>query len=516
MARIRYLESLGIVLLATLVGFAFRDSVHAPNLVMLYLAAVVVAAIYLGRGPAILASVFSVLAYDYFFVEPRLSFSVADTEYLITFAGLLVVGLVVSSLTSQVRDQLLALQEREAQTEALNALSRDLAVAFDLDPMLQAVVRHTCRTLGRDVVVLVPEGGRLVEQAATPHFHLEEKELNIARWAFEHASPAGRGTDTFPEGLARYVPLQTIRGVVGILGVRPKEPGPYLTSVQRQQLEGFANLTALAIERARLVDQANQARLLNETEKLQTALLNSISHDLRTPLVSIKGVLDSLLEIEQGGANSPQLDRADRLDMLENAREETARLNRLVENLLDMTRLESGALKVRLEPADLQDVIGSALARLNEPLQGHPLVVEIAEGLPLAPMDFVLIEQVLVNLLDNAVKYSLPGAPLDISARRQGEEALVQVLDRGAGIPAVELERVFEKFHRVKGPVKAKGLGLGLSICKGIVEAHHGRIWAENRPGGGTVMAFTLPLNSQQGLLAASAANNPKIKETND
>ncbi len=440
-----------------------------------------------------LVSILSVFAFDYFFVDPQLSFSIRETEYLVTFAGLLVVGLVISGLTERVREQLKALRERELQVEALNALSRDLTAAVSLDEMLQAVVKHVSQTLSREVVVLIPQDNALEKQAGSPSFVIDDDELKVAHFAFEHAETAGLGTQSFPHAKGRYVPLKTIHGLVGILGVQPKEPGRYLTTPQRRQLEGFANLAALAVERARLDEQANRARLLGEAEKLQTALLNSISHDLRTPLVSIQGVLDSLLDVEQGGENAVVLDRAARLDMLENAREETARLNRLVENLLDMTRLEAGNIKMRLEPGDLQDLIGAALAHLDEQFKDHPVSVTMAEDMPLIPMDFVLMEQVIVNLLDNATKYSPPGAPIEISVACVDSRALIRIADRGPGIPTQELDQVFNKFHRVKQSGQAKGLGLGLSICKGIVEAHHGRIWAENRPGGGSVFSVTLP-----------------------
>jgi two-component system sensor histidine kinase KdpD len=349
------------------------------------------------------------------------------------------------------------------------------------------------------VIVLMPRDGELERRASSPGFKLEDTEMETARWAFQNAETAGLGTDHDPETGARFVPLKTTRGVIGILGVRPREAGILLIAAQRQQLEAQANLAALAVERARLADEANRAKVLGETEKLQTALLNSISHDLRTPLVSIQGVLDSLLEVEEGGENAVVLDRAARLDMLENAREETARLNRLVENLLDMTRLESGTLKLRLEPGDIQDVIGSALAHLDEPFKNRPVNVNLAERLPLIPMDFVLIEQVLVNLLDNAAKYSPPAAPIEIRVNCQDGEALIHIGDRGQGVAPDELERVFDKFHRVSRPGQVKGLGLGLSICKGIVEAHGGRIWAENRPGGGLMISVALPVEARGG-----------------
>ncbi len=494
---LRYVESLGLVALATLLGAPVRALLHPTNLVMLYLAAVVIAAFFLGRGPATLASVLSVFAFDYFYVDPRLSFTVADTEYIVTFSALLVVGLVVSSLAARVRQQLVALGEREAQVEALNALSRELNAALNLDEMLQAVVRHVGQEFNREVIVLMPRDGSLEQLAATPNFNLDSTELETARWAYDNAETSGLGASHNPQAGARFVPLKTTRGVIGILGVRPRQAGSPLNPAQRQQLDALANLAALAVDRARLAEEANRAQVLGETEKLQTALLNSIPHALRTPLVSIQGVLASLLEEAAGGEHAGVLDRAARLDMLENAREETARLNRLVENLLDMTRLESGTLKLRQEPGDLQDVIGSALAHLDEPFKNRPVNVSLPERLPLIPMDFVLIEQVLVNLLDNAAKYSSPNAPIEISVNCLDGEARIHIADRGSGLPPEELDRVFDKFHRVSRPGQVKGLGFGLSICKGIVEAHGGRIWAENRPAGGLVITVALPLEAE-------------------
>jgi two-component system sensor histidine kinase KdpD len=255
-------------------------------------------------------------------------------------------------------------------------------------------------------------------------------------------------------------------------------------------LDAFASQAALAIERAQLAEQARQAEVLQATEKLQTALLNSISHDLRTPLVSITGALSSLQE------DDVELDEATRRSLVENAREEAERLNRLVGNLLDMTRIEAGALKVAREPCDVQDVIGTALESLDDWLRSRPLTVDVPSDLPLVPMDFVLMAQVLVNLLDNALKYSPPGTPIEVHAYMDGSEAHIQVADRGVGIPPDDLERVFDKFYRVQQPGQVTGTGLGLSICRGIVEAHGGRIWANNRDGGGTAVTVTLPLHA--------------------
>ncbi len=481
----RYAWSAALVGAVTLLGVLVHRVVSPVNLVMLYLAAVVAAAIYLGRGPAVLASALGVLAFDFFLVEPRLAFTVADTEYIFTFIGLFVVSLVISSLAARSREQAEAAQSREVQAVALYELSRDLAAASALDDILQVVIRHVGETFGRGGAILLPAGDSLQPRVFSPGFALDENELAVAAWTFRQGQPAGRGTDTLPAAGVRCMPLKTVRGVVGVLGVKPVDPGSYLAPEQRRLLEAFASQAALAIERAELAEEARQAQLLRATEELQRALLNSISHDLRTPLVSITGALTSL---EEDGAG---LDEATRHSLTVMAREEAERLNRLVGNLLDMTRIEAGALRAVEEPCDVQEVISAALERLGERLAGRPVTVEAAPVL--APMDFVLMVQVLVNLLDNALKYSPGDAPIEVTAHVAGGTLEIAVADRGFGVPPEDLERIFDKFYRVHRPAEVSGTGLGLAICKGIVEAHCGRIWARNRPGGGTVVTVALP-----------------------
>jgi two-component system sensor histidine kinase KdpD len=284
------------------------------------------------------------------------------------------------------------------------------------------------------------------------------------------------------------LPLKTARNIMGVLGVNLAEAINQMTPEQRRLLEAFASQAAQAIERVQLAGEAAQAQLLRETEKLQTILLNSISHDLRTPLTSITGALSSLRD------DTTYLSDADRNILVTTAWEQANRLNALVGNLLDMSRLEAKAMKVKLEPGDIQDVIGVALSQLAERLEGRPLTLEIPDNLPLVPLDFVLMVQVLVNLLDNALKYSPPDAPLTVRAEASASELIVEVMDRGQGIPDKELARIFDKFYRVRRADDAGGTGLGLSISKGIIEALQGRIWAEARPGGGSIFAVALPL----------------------
>ena len=333
---------------------------------------------------------------------------------------------------------------------------------------------------------------RLREPAAVTRISAhDENELAVATWAFQHEQEAGRGSETLPAAAARYVPLKTARGVVGVIGVKPANPDAVLTQEEHSLLEAFASLAALAIERVHLAEVARNAQVVAATEKLQTALLNSISHDLRTPLVSVTGALSTL------GEDGARLDEATRRELIDTARGEAERLNRLVGNLLDMTRIEAGAMKIDRQPSDVQDVIGSALEELNSRLGARQVTVDVPEDLPLVPLDFVLMVQVLINLLDNALKYSPAGAPIDVSARAVGSRLELAVADRGIGIPADELERVFDKFYRVQHRGTTSGTGLGLSICKGIVEAHGGEIRAENREGGGTLVTLWLPLEPE-------------------
>ncbi len=402
------------------------------------------------------------------------------------------VGLVISSLAARSREQADAAQQREAQAVALYELSRDLAAAGDLDEILRVTVRHIDETFARQAVILLPIDQELRPVAQSVGLSLDQNELAVANWTFKQGQPAGRGTDTLPAATVRYLPLQTARGVVGVLGVTPTDPGSYLAPQERRLLEAFGSQAALAIERANLEEQAHQAQLSQTTEELQRALLHSISHELRTPLVSITGALSTLADDGNGSGSTQVLDAETQHSLIIGAREEAERLNRLVGNLLDMTRIEAGALKTTQEPGDAQEVISAALEQLAGRLENR--IVNLTAPSIVAPMDFVLMVHVLVNLLDNALKYSPPGSPIEVEARISGETLEFIVSDRGDGVPPEDLERIFDKFYRVKRPTGTSGTGLGLAICKGIVEAHDGRIWARNRPGGGTTVTVALPL----------------------
>ena len=485
---IGYFKALMLVLATSLICEPVHGRLEPTNLVMLYLLAVVLAATRLGRKPAMLTAFLSVLAFDFFFVPPRFTFAVHDAEYVITFGALFTVGIVISTLVSRARERAEAIRDREVQTASLYYLSRDLAVTSDLDGITTALLRNMGESLGARIAVLLPEQERLVVRRASSELELDAKELAVADWAFRNRSAAGRGTETLVSAALLYLPLQTTGAVLGILGVQLLDEAAYKSTLSRRMLEAFATQAALAIERVHLAKQAEQAQILQARESLERALLNSISHDLRTPLVSITGALGALRD--QG---SP-LELESRKELLDAAWEDAARLNRFVGNLLDMTRLESGALKLKVVPSDVQDLVGCALAALEPQLGQRRVEVSVPAGLPLVRMDMVLMAQVLVNLLDNALKYTPRQRVIELAAALADGILTLTVADRGPGIPESDLKRVFDKFYRVPVPEGAGGTGLGLSICKGIVEAHGGSIRAENREGGGLRMTVSLPI----------------------
>jgi two-component system sensor histidine kinase KdpD len=486
----RYAAGLLLVVVTTVVGLLIRAEFSPTNLVMLYLLAVVVGAIYLGRGPAVLVSALGVLAFDFFFVPPRFTFSVASAEYLLTFLGLFLVGLVISALTARAREQAEAAERREAETAALYSLSRDLAAAEDAAAVVRVTRAHVEDGFARQAVVYLPEGESLRPSGDASADDMPWLDPALAQRVFVGGEAAGRGTPLEAGAAARYLPLTTSRGTVGVLAVRPIDGSGPLSPQARRLLEAFASQAAQALERVQLVEATRQMQVLQATEKFQSALLHSISHDLRTPLVTITGALTTLQE--RGQTLDPEV----RTSLVDTASEEADRLDRLVGNLLDMTRLEAGALRIRREPTDMQDLIGAVLAQMDRRLAGHPVKVDVPDSLPIVYLDYVLIVQVLHNLLDNAVKYSPPAGPLEVAAQLTGDEVQISVLDAGVGIPEADLSRVFDKFYRVRRPEQVSGTGLGLAICKGIVEAHGGRIWAANRPGGGAVISFRLPVGA--------------------
>lgn len=475
-----------MVAVVTAIGFPTAGHVAATNLVMLYLLAVLISALRWGRGPAACAALLGALVFDFFFIAPYRSFATSDFWYLITCAALLAVGLITSTLAAEAREQTEIARADEQYIGAAYAFAQALAEAGGQEEIVDAVGRHVAATFQHPVLLALSGEPGLAPRFRSPEFGYDSGEQAAAEWAFHNGQAAGRATSQFAGARGYYLPLKTHWATLGILGLRLGEAGVALPAREQRLFESFATRAALALGRVTLEQRARAAQVLEETDKLQRALLNSISHNLRTPLATVTGTLKSLLE------DGAVLDEPTRRELLANAEEQAVRLNRLVGNLLDMTRLEAGAVRVRPEPCDIQDVIGAALEQLGEQARRRTVRVDLPRRPMLVPLDFVLIAQVLVNLVDNAFKYSPVDQPVTIAARETGENLEVQVADRGEGIPEHNLEKVFERFNR-GGRGDEGGAGLGLSICKGFVEAHGGSIRAERLAGGGTAVMFTVP-----------------------
>jgi two-component system, OmpR family, sensor histidine kinase KdpD len=484
--------SLAIAALITILGLWIEPVIRGPNLAIVYMLAVVFSAVRWGRWAVIINAISSAFLFDYFFVLPYRSFAIGDVWYLITLIGLLTVGLIVSTLMVVTREEARAARRREIRVSALYSFTQSLASGNELDQVLDAVVRHSLEIFRRPVVVLLPGPEGLTVRFCSGELAFDESENKTAFWVFENGQEAGCGTETFSGARILYRPLKAGPGIVGVIGFQGKSSKDLLPPDQRELLGIFLDQTALAITRADLARKAKRAEVLQEADKLQKALLNSVSHNLRTPLASVLGVLNTILD------DTSLLDVPTQQSLLKTAQSEARQLDWLVQNLLDMTRLEGGAIRVKAEPCDVNDVVAAALRQLGESVRIHAILVTIAPGLPLVPMDDVLMVQVLVNLLDNALKYSPGDGPVEIQARLDAGQLEIRVLDQGRGIPEGELERVFDKFYRVAVPGAPRGTGLGLSICKGFVEAHNGRILAKRRTKGGTEIAVFLPLEKRR------------------
>jgi len=463
------------------------------NLIMVYLMGVVLVATRYGRGPSVLASVLSVAAFDFFFVPPYLSFAVSDIQYLLTFAVMLVVALTISGLAVRTKQQAELARHQERRTAVLYALSRELATHRGVATLTQLAVKHVREVFDCQAAIFVADlSKRLVLQRGEQlFFEFDPKESGVAQWVFEHGERAGLGSDTLPGASALYLPLVGSKGPIGVLAVRPTLATRFLNQEQLHLLEVLANQIALALERARLAEEAQQAHVSVETERMRNAILSSVSHDLRTPLATITGAASGLLEGHE------TMEPASRKELARSIYDEAHRLDRLVRNLLDMTRLEAGAVQLQKEWHPFEEIVGAALTRLEGRLAGHPVNTKFPPDLPLVLLDGVLMEQVLINLLENALKYAPPSTAIELSASVSDHELVFEIADRGPGVPPTDERRIFDKFYRA-GPAREGGVGLGLTICRGIIEAHGGRIWVEKRPGGGAVFRFTLPIEQAQ------------------
>jgi two-component system sensor histidine kinase KdpD len=480
-----------VVCVATLIGWYGFGHDLLPDVVMVYLLGVVIVSMRFGYVPSLLATVLSVIALDFFFIPPFFSFAVSDLRHTTTFAVMFLVAVILNQLTKRIRDQADAARAAERRTASLYGMSRELGLAHSRDLLLRTADRHLAEVFSVRVAVLLPGPDGALEPvfAEKGTLDADSKDLGVAEWTWLHQRQAGIGTDTLPSARALFVPLKGSRGRVGVLALYPSAATHLDDADERQLLDTFAGLVGSALERALFAEEARRARLQAETEQLRNSLLSSVSHDLRTPLAVVTGATTTLLD--EHGPRDPAVRR----ELLETVHEEAMRLNRLVRNLLDMTRLEAGALKVQKELQPIEEVVGAALDRMDDRLRGREVHTEIPRDLPLVPFDSALIEQVLINLLENATKYTPPGSPIEVAARVRREWVEVEVADRGPGVAPKDAERVFEKFYRAREG-EGGGAGLGLTICRGIVVAHGGRIWVESREGGGASFRFTLPLQS--------------------
>jgi two-component system sensor histidine kinase KdpD len=402
---------------------------------------------------------------------------------------------IASNLTARVRTQAVVARDRANTTEDLYLFSRKLAGVVALDDLLWATVYQIAHMLNVRVVLLLPEGESVAVRAGyPPEDILNDADLAAAKWAWDKGTPAGRGADTLPGAKRLFLPMRTGRGTIGIVGLDSDRAGPLLSSDQRRLFDALADQAALAIERTNLAGEIEQQRLVAETERLRSALLTSISHDLRTPLASILGSATTLRSYGR------TMDPAAQDELMGTIQEEAERLNRFISNLLDMTRLESGAIAPRAELVDLADVVGSALRRAGPVLAKHHVEVALAPDLPMLKLDPVLFEQVLFTLLDNAGKYAPPHTRILVRALQAGDFVQLEIADEGAGIPPADLERIFDKFYRVQAADrKGAGTGLGLAICRGFVEAMGGTIAAGNRIGArGAVLTIVLPVPPEE------------------
>ncbi|BFU92250.1 MAG: Sensor protein KdpD [Nitrospira sp.] len=490
-----YAYAVAGVLIATVVDRLMFPYFATANLIMVYLIAVIAIAFRWGRGPSVLASILSVACFDFFFVSPYFSFAVSDFQYLLTFGVMLVVALLVSNLTVRLHQQAELARYREKRTGVLYAMSRDLATHRGTGMLAQLAAKHLRDAFDAQVAVFLADAEKRVQlqRGELLFFELDPKESGVAQWAFDHNERAGLGTDTLPGVNALYLPLVSSTGPIGVVAVRPSESRKLLDPDQLHLLESLVNQTALAIERARLSEETQQAHVREETERMRNAILSSVSHDLRTPLATITGAASSLAET-QGELNAEA-----RRDLAHSIYREADRLDRFLKNLLDIMRIEAGAVQLRKEWYSVDEVAGAALAGLDGRFHDHAVHTSFPADLPLVLVDGVLLEQVVINLIENAVKYTSAGSAIDLSASANDREVIIEIADRGPGITSGEESRIFDKFYRGK-LVRARegGAGLGLTICRGIVGAHGGRIWAENRSGGGALFRFSVPLPDQQ------------------
>ena len=505
MLREGYMWAVIATVICTAIAWLMYGHFDLANLIMVYLLGVVAVASRYGHGPSVLSSFLSVLMYDFFFVPPRFSFAVSDSQYLVTFAVMLLVALVISSMTATTHYQARIAGHRERRIASIYAMSRELAATRGEANIVRIAVKHVADVFEAQAVILLPNKNGIVvypkEEGTSQSCH--GSDLSVAQWVFDHGQMAGQGTDTLPGGDMVYLPLKTTSGMIGVLALFPLNPARIALPEQQRLLETFVSQIALALERVSLATEAHDTQIKMESEQLRNGLLSAISHDLRTPLATIVGASSSLVR------DGDRLASEVRQELGLAIYDEATRMASLANNLLDMARLQAGAVILNRQWQPLEEVVGGTLAGLTSRMVNHPVTIKLPHNLPLVEIDSLLIERVFANLLENAVKYTPSGTPIEISAVAELNELLVTVSDQGSGIPPGEEKQIFEKFHRVTHEGNQGGAGLGLTICSSIVEAHGGRIWAENLISGGAAFHFTLPLTQPPSLI-----ENEEISES--
>jgi two-component system sensor histidine kinase KdpD len=494
-----YVIALVAVAAALGISVVLRPLLGIENVDLIFLTAVVGIAVRYGLWPSLFASVAASLAYNFFFLPPLYTFTITDPTNLAAFALFAALSVLVSNLAARGRTKAVAAHDRVRSVESLYSFSRKLSGAGKLDDVLWATAHQIASMLKVRVVLLLPDNGSIAVKAGyPPEDTLDEPDLAAAKWAWEKNRPAGRDSDALPGAKWLFQPMRTGRGPIGIVGICRDDPGPLLRVEQRRLMDALMDQSALAIERVHLVEDVDRVRRIAETDRLRSALLTSISHDLKTPLAAVLGSAGALRDL------APSLDDDAKADLIATIIDEAERLNRFIANLLDMTKLESGAVIPNVGPHDIGEIVASALARASRILTNHRVEMDMASDLPMAMVDAVLFEQALFNLLDNAAKYSPAGSTIRVESRRDRTRFFLRVQDEGPGIPADDLERIFDKFYRVqKGDQVRAGTGLGLAISRGFIEALQGTLTAANRTDrSGAEFTITLPVPARLGAVA--------------
>ncbi len=488
----RYGWALAISALTTAIAYAMDPYFALANIVTTYLASSVLVGMKFGRGPAALASLTNVVALAVYFVPPRFALVASDLQYLVSFSVMLIVAVTMANLMGSVRRQIRATGDRERRTALLYAMSRDLSATRGAGNMSRVAVRHIVEVFACKAAVLLPDAdGKLHRPSDEPvEGSFRNADLTVAQWVWEHGRRGGLGSDHMPDALAMYLPLIHEQQRFGVLAVLPQNRRRLLAPEQTRLLEAFAEQLSLAVERAGLAAAAEAGRVAAETESLRNTLLASISHDLRTPLAAIAGASSTLAE------RGRELDDEIRTSLARSIEAKAVEMSEIVSNVLDLMRFESGQMALRRDAHALDDLIGSALVRVEDRLRSHPVRIDLPNELPVLHVDGTLIVQALVNIFDNAAKYTPAEAVLDIRGRIEQERVRVEIDDDGPGFPAVERERLFDKFSRGQGEGAVAGAGLGLAICRAIIAAHGGTIRATDRPGGGARIEFYLPITA--------------------